>query len=175
MNYLLTNEETSRLKFRRLEPSDFSEWLPFFEDPLWNKYWAMKKKTPIEHCHEWMNKIFNRYENNLGGMNVLGNKTSGEFIGQCGLLVQTVDEIEGLEVAYSILPRHRGKGYAPEAAKRCIEFAFENKLSESVISIIHKDNVESQRVAMKNGLTLEKRTVYDNNPVLIYRIRSLVL
>jgi [ribosomal protein S5]-alanine N-acetyltransferase len=119
-----------------------------------------------------MSKIFHRYENNLGGMNALINKTTGEFIGQSGLLVQTVDNMVELEVAYSILPKHRGKGYAPEAAKKCIDFSFENSLKESLISIIHKDNVESQRVAFKNGLTLEKQTMYDNNPVLIFRIKS---
>lgn len=172
MNFLLTGEETSRLRFRRLEPSDFFLWLPFFQDPLWANYWIMKKKTPEEHCREWLDKIFHRYESNLGGMNVLIEKQSGKFVGQSGLLIQTVDEVEELEVAYSIMPQHRGKGFAPEAARKCIEFAFENSWSESVISIIHKDNVESQRVAVKNGLDLEKVTVFDYNPVQIYRIKK---
>jgi [ribosomal protein S5]-alanine N-acetyltransferase len=170
MNYLLTGEQSSRLLFRKLEPTDFSLWLPFFKDPLWNKYWSMKKQTPKQHCRQWLDKIFHRYENNLGGMNVLIEKETGKFIGQCGLLIQTVDEVEELEVGYSIMPLHRGKGFAPEAAKKCIDFAFANHLRGSLISIIHKDNIESQIVAAKNGLRLDKVTVYDNNPVGIYRI-----
>jgi [ribosomal protein S5]-alanine N-acetyltransferase len=105
-------------------------------------------------------------------MNVLIDKKSGAFIGQCGLLIQTVDDIEELEVAYSMMPQHRGKGYAPEAAKKCIDFAFANQLRDSVISIIHEDNLESQKVALKNKLSLDKRTMYDNNPVNIYRIKN---
>jgi [ribosomal protein S5]-alanine N-acetyltransferase len=171
MTYLLFGQESERLRFRELKANDFPIWLEFFKDPLWSKYWSMKKKTPEQHCQEWFDKIFSRYENNLGGMNVLIDKQSGEFIGQCGLLIQTVDETEELEVGYSMMPQHRGKDYAPEAAKKCIDFAFENNLRGSVISIIHENNLESQRVALKNGLRLDKNTIYDNNPVCIYRIK----
>lgn len=172
MNYLLTGEESSRLLFRKLEVSDYNVWLDFFRDPLWSKYWTMKEQTPEEHCQQWFDKIFARYANNLGGMNVLIDKQSGEFIGQCGLLIQTVDEKEELEVAYSIMPRHRGKGYAPEAAKKCIDFAFAKRLRDSLISIIHENNTESQKVALKNKLSIEKNTTFDNNPVRIYRIKA---
>jgi [ribosomal protein S5]-alanine N-acetyltransferase len=172
LNYLLTGQESSRLLFRKLETNDYDVWLEFFKDPLWSKYWTMKEQTPDEHCRQWFDKIFHRYANNLGGMNVLINKHSGEFIGQCGLLIQTVDRIEELEVAYSMMPQHRGKGYAPEAAKKCIDFAFANRLRDSLISIIHENNIESQKVALKNKLSVDKYTTFDNNPVRIYRIRA---
>lgn len=171
MNYLLTGQESPRLLFRKLERSDFDTWLRFFKDPFWSKYWIMNKQSPEEHCQQWFDKMFHRYAHNLGGMNVLIDKKKREFIGQCGLLIQTVDNSEELEVAYSIMPEHRGKGYAPEAARKCIDFAFDSGLSDSIISIIHEDNIESERVALKNGLTLNKRTIYDNNPVKIYRIK----
>jgi len=57
---------------------------------------------------------------------VLIDKQSGDFIGQCGLLIQTVDEIEELEVGYSILPRFWNKGYATGLREKCIEYAFDN-------------------------------------------------
>ncbi len=174
MNYLLTGEESSRLLFRKLEVGDYPTLLRFFEDPLWSKYWTMKNQTPEAHCQQWFDKNLHRYANNLGGMNVLIEKKTGEFIGQCGLLIQTVDGIEELEVAYSMMPQHRGKGFAPEAAKRCIDFAFTNQLRDSLISIIHENNVESQKVAMKNELRVSKHTIFDNNPVIIYRIKTSV-
>jgi [ribosomal protein S5]-alanine N-acetyltransferase len=174
VKYLLTGQESPRLLFRKLESSDFDTWLRFFEDPLWSAYWVMKKQSPKEHCQQWFDKMLRRYDNNLGGMNVLIDKQTDEFIGQCGLLIQTVDNREELEVAYSIMPQHRGRGYATEAARKCIDFAFDNRLSDSVISIIHADNIESERVALKNGLGLDKRTIYDHNPVKIYRIKHPV-
>ena len=69
----------------------------------------MRPQTPEQLCQQWMDKIFYRYANSLGGMNVLIHKQTGEFIGQYGLLIQNVDNTEELEVAYSIIPQHRGK------------------------------------------------------------------
>ncbi len=172
MKYLLVDQESERLSFRPLEPDDFKTWLTFFKNPLWNKYWLTEDFSPEENCIRWFDKAFYRYENDLGGMNALVDKKSGEFIGQCGLLVQSVDNTEELEVAYSMMPQHWNKGYATEAAKKCIDYAFANQLSDSLISIIHENNLESERVALKNRLYLEKHTIYDGNPVKIYRIKN---
>lgn len=172
MKYLLDGEESSRLTFRKLEEADYSTWLKFFQNPLWNKYWLVKEMTPEQHCREWFDKSFHRYANDLGGMNVLIDKKSGEFIGQCGLLIQRVDNREELEVAYSIMIPHWNEGYATEAAKKCIDQAFAHHWRDSLISIIHVNNIESGKVALKNGLTIDKQTVYDNNPVNIFRIQN---
>ncbi len=171
MNYLLTGQESDRLLFRKLEETDFNTWLEFFKNPWWNKYWLVDPITPEEHCKRWFDKNFYRYAEGLGGMNVLIDKKSGAFIGQCGLLIQTVDNREELEVAYSILIPQWNRGYATEAAKKCINVAFDNRWRDSLISIIHINNIESQKVALKNGLSWDGRTNYDNNPVNIFRIR----
>jgi len=172
MKYLLAGLHSERLLFRKMEETDFETWLQFFENPLWNKYWLVKKMTPAAHCKEWFDKNFYRYANGLGGMNVLIDKKSGAFVGQCGLLVQTVDGRQEMEVAYSIMIPQWKKGYATEAAKKCIDVAFENRWHDSLISIIHINNIESQKVAVKNGLSWDYRTTYDNNPVNIFRIRQ---
>jgi ribosomal-protein-alanine N-acetyltransferase len=172
MKYLLSGLESERLLFRKMERTDFDTWLEFFMNPMWNKYWLVKKMTPAQHCTQWFEKNFYRYANDLGGMNVLVHKESGAFIGQCGVLIQTVDGRQELEVAYSIMIPQWNKGYATEAAKKCIDVAFSNHWSDTLISIIHINNVESQKVALKNGLSWDCRTTYDNNPVNIFRIRQ---
>jgi len=145
-------------------------WLEFMRHPESDKYWSGPPDLPEVKCRAWFNKVFERYAENTGGMNVLIEKGTGRFVGQCGLLVQTVDDVQELEVGYSIMPGCWNRGFATEAAAACIAHAFRYGLSESVISIIHEDNVESERVALKNGLVLDKRTLYKDNPVKIYRI-----
>lgn len=170
---LLFGERSERLLFRQLNQSDFKEWLKFCEDSSSLKYiWLTDQDSSEEKCKIWFNRVFNRYENNLGGMNALINKTNNKFIGQCGLLIHTVDGLEELEVGYSIMPEFRGKGYALEAAKKCRDYAFENNLTDSLISIIHVDNKESQRVALKNGMKPDKTTCYNNSRVTIFRINK---
>lgn len=170
-NYLLTGQETKRLLFRKLKLADFDAWLPFHQNPLSSNFWEGLPEDPIDACQHWFDKAFYRYENKLGGMNALIDKKTNEFIGQCGLLVQTVDGIKELEIGYSILPKHWRQGYATEAAQKCKMFAKENNFVESIISTIHIDNIPSQKVAIKNGMHLDKTTVYNNNPVHIFRIQ----
>jgi ribosomal-protein-alanine N-acetyltransferase len=167
---LLTGEETERLTFRKLEQADFNIWLAFHEEPLSFQFWEGMPKDPIEACQHWFDKAFSRYDNNLGGMNVLIDKRTNEFIGQCGLLVQTVDNIQEFEIGYSILPKHWKKGYATEAAQKCKTYAIENDLAKSLISIIHIKNIPSQKVAINNGMRLDKTTVYNDNPTHIFRV-----
>jgi [ribosomal protein S5]-alanine N-acetyltransferase len=172
MNYLLDGQETERLIFRKVREQDFSDWLKFFQDPNTSLHWIEEKETPEIACKKWYQKQQWRYDNDKGGMNALIEKSSGRLIGHCGLLVQTVDGISELEVGYSLLSEFWNKGYAFEAAHHCKEYAFQSNFSDSLISIISLTNLPSQKVALKNGMTIEKETLYHGNKVFIFRVFS---
>lgn len=165
MKLLLDGQETDRLAFRKLKPSDFDAWLPFRQDARSMEYWKGTPVDPLAACQEWFDRIFYRYNHKLEGMNALIAKNSGDFVGQCGLLIQQVDEVEELEIGYSMLPKYRQMGYTTEAAKKCKSFAFENSATASLISIIQANNEPSKKVALNNGMFKEKTTIYCNNTV----------
>jgi len=168
MNYLLAGEESQRLRFRKVAPADFKTWLPFHQEPKSTQYWEGLPKDPEIACKMQFQQIFQRYENKLGGMNALISKETATLIGMCGLLMQEVDGERKLEIGYSILPQYWRQGFAFEAAQKCKEYAFSHQLASHLISIIHVANVPSQKVALKNGMVLEKTTSYKNNPVHIF-------
>lgn len=174
--YSLEGQESDRLLFRKVEETDFETWVEFCAYPDSLKYIFSPEnlliEDPREKCRVWFKRVFNRYEKGLGGMNVLINKQTGELVGQCGLLIQSVDGIEEMEVGYSLMPKHRGNGYAREAAKKCMDFAFENKFRESLISLIDPDNIDSAKVALANGMTLYKRIFFDHGDVNVFRINK---
>ncbi|MBS1680097.1 MAG: GNAT family N-acetyltransferase [Bacteroidetes bacterium] len=170
MKYLLNGEQTERLIFRKIQESDFDQWLTFFRDPKTSEHWIEEKETPEIECAKWYKKQFGRYENNLGGMNALVEKQNGKLVGHCGLLVQIVDGVNELEIAYSILPEYWNRGYAFEAATFCRDSAFQNEWTDSLISIISLTNIASEKVAIKNGMVKEKTTTYKGNKVNIFRI-----
>nr|WP_294907129.1 GNAT family N-acetyltransferase [uncultured Lacibacter sp.] len=171
-NYLLNGQETDRIIFSAIDMSHFDQWLEFFKTPETTLHWIANYEAPEMECRKWYEKQFNRYATGSGGMNALIEKASGRLIGHCGLLKQTVDGISELEIGYSLLPQFWNRGYATEAAKKCREYAFENKLSGSLISIISLTNLPSETVARKNGMTLDKTTFYNGNEVNIFRIKQ---
>ncbi len=171
-SYLLEHQASERLLFRKIVPSDFNDWLPFYYNPLSTKHWDGLPKDPVVACKEQFSRVFERYEMGLGGMNALTLKGTNQLVGMCGLLVQTVDSIEELEIGYSILPEYWLQGFAFEAAHKCKTFAFEKSFAKSLISIIHIDNMPSRKVAIKNGMRLDKTTTYKDNPVHIFRVNQ---
>jgi len=171
MKYLLEGQKSERLSYRRLEESDFDWWMEFSSNSEATRYFDFSENiNPNAFCRLWFNKVFDRYKNNTGGHNVLVETETGKRVGMCGLLVQEVDGICELEIGYSLHPAFWGKGYASEAAQKCRDFAFKNSLAESLISIVHVENSQSANVAIRNGMTLEKTTIYKGIPVNIFRI-----
>lgn len=163
--------ETERLKTRYLGESDVSLWTAFFEDKeaveFIPNFGALQSAGRSKH---WIERQLKRYADRKFGLQLLIDKQTHEAVGQCGLLEQIVDGETKLEVGYHIFKKHWGRGYAPEAAKRFMKYAFDNHLSEDIISIIHVDNIKSQRVAEKNGLKRMKQTVWNEIPVFIYQL-----
>src|SRR6056297_826053 len=141
MNFLLDGEPTERLLFRTIVTSDYKEWLPFH-----NK--------PEIACHLQFNAIFKRYEQGLGGMNALICKKTDSSIGLCGILIQEVNQIQELEIGYSILSANWRNDYATEAAQKCKESAFENEWAPQLISTAHVHKVPSKMVAPKLGMNV---------------------
>lgn len=69
------------------------------------------------------------------------------------------------------MKKYWGQGYATEAAKIFIDYAFKKELTKSVISLIDVRNLGSQKVAEKNGLAIDKQIKWlDKEDVYIYRI-----
>jgi ribosomal-protein-alanine N-acetyltransferase len=156
-NYLLEDFETERLRFRKLSWDDFDQWTKLFiSDDVAIFLGLDPKLSKKELTQKWFDKTFNRYEKNLGSMNALIDKKTNRLIGQSGLLIQTIEDEQRLEVSYSILPEFWRQGFAYEAANACKNHAFKKGWSENLISVIEPANIGSERVAVKNGMTLEK-------------------
>ena len=171
--HVLFNEESKRLLFKEVQPSDFETWLPFHEEPLSSQYWVGLPQDPKEACQQQFNRIFERYNDNLGGMNAPYLKSTNTLVGLCGLLIQEVDGKKELEIGYSILPKYWRQGFAFEAAQKCKQVAFAKEWTTSLISIIQIENIPSKKTALKNGMFLDFTTTYHNNTVHIFRINAL--
>lgn len=94
----------------------------------------------------------------------------GTIIGWCGL-----DGTSGreLDIFYSIEPRHRGRGYATQAAKALLDYAFTAARVPFVNGGCYKDNHASYRVMEKAGM--RRAGMNDNGDPLFYIDRETYL
>ena len=60
-----------------------------------------------------------------------------------------------IEIGYILKTTAWGKGYATEACKRILQFAFEVSPLEEIIAVIDPENVASRKVLEKSGLIHE--------------------
>lgn len=167
-NLLLANTQTQHLNFRKLTENDFEAFLPFFQSKEATAYSGFDINQAEENCKLWMSQVHKRYEDDNGLM-ALNHKETDEFIGQCGLLKQRVDDIDEIEIGYHILPKYWQQGYAAEAAIKFKEEGFAMGIP-SIISIINPKNYKSIKVAERNGMQLEKNTIFRDKEVSIYRV-----
>jgi len=160
--------KTERFTMKKLSVNDIDTWLTFIKSKEALKFISFIKSTK-EATEEWIYRQIDRYKNHQGGLYGMFNDDD-ELIGQCGLLIQNIDGKEELEIGYHVMPKFWKNGYAFEAASAWKNFAFQNRINNSVISMIHTGNVASQAVATKNGMKADYETSYKDLPVIIFRI-----
>jgi [ribosomal protein S5]-alanine N-acetyltransferase len=173
LSYILNNVKTERLTFRKLKAEDLESWMDFFNSPDALQFLPFKLHSK-RACAEWLERQALRYKQSKSGLCALLEKNSGKMIGQCGLLIQEINGETEIEIGYHLIPAFWKKGFATEAALAARDYAFNNDLADSLISIIHIHNINSQKVAEKIGMKREKQIEWKGFPVYIYRIHRVI-
>jgi RimJ/RimL family protein N-acetyltransferase len=164
-NFIL---ETPRLRLREFVSQDVDALALVLTDAATMRYDpVLFDRARVE---EWIARNRRRYAANGHGLWALILKSTGELIGDCGVTVQSVDDIDELEVGYHLRRDHWGQGYATEAAQACRDWAFQNRSADYVISLIRPENLPSRRVAERNGMTVWKEIIWRDLPHSVFRI-----
>ncbi|WP_051568263.1 GNAT family N-acetyltransferase [Crocinitomix catalasitica] len=167
------NQESERLTYRKLTADDIPSWLEFFQENDRLHFLGMdltKKNTDL--AGDWIRAQFNRYEQfGLGHLAAI-EKETGLLIGLGGIIPREIDGHQEYEIAYSIKPKFWGKGYATELAQTMKHFGMKHIKTKRFISIIDVNNVDSARVAKKNGMDILFKTEFLGMQVNIYGIEK---
>jgi RimJ/RimL family protein N-acetyltransferase len=120
--------ETERMLLRQMEMSDVENLQGIFADPEAMRYYPKTKS--IEETEEWIR--WNRSSYHLFGFGlwIALLKESGKFAGQCGLVMQRVDDLPEVEVGYFFLRKYWGQGLATEAARASRDYGINQKESK---------------------------------------------
>ena len=146
------NLETERLILRRIDPDrDFDAWAESMADEATVRYLGTK---PMSRAEAWRNmaQVIGHWEIRGYGFFSLESKETGEWVGRVG--PWNPEGWPAPEVGWTISPQHLRKGYATEAGRASIDYAFNTLGWNSVIHVILEGNEASMAVARKLGSTL---------------------
>lgn len=168
--------ETKRLIFRRLVIEDLDDLYALYQDPEIRRYYpdGIRSHEETKEELEWF--LNGHPEHPELGLWATVHKESGKFIGRCGLLPWQIDG--KLEVGYLLNNNFWNQGLATEAARGILAYAFDTLNLSRIICLMHPDNIASQNVAKRIGMTLEREVngiAGDNFPTFIYAINKIGL
>lgn len=144
--------ETKRLILREMTQDDLPALQGILQDE--ETMYAYNGAFDEAETQAWLDRQLSRYAQYGFGLWAVVLKESGGMIGQCGLTMQPWCGDEVLEVGYLFNRAFWHHGYATEAARGCMEYAFDLLGAREVCSIIRETNLPSRRVAERNGMTM---------------------
>jgi [ribosomal protein S5]-alanine N-acetyltransferase len=161
--------ETERLLLRELRPDDFDAVHAYGSDPEvvefvpWGPNTEQETRDFINNTVadqsedprvDWVYAIVPRDE----GRVIDGSRTHdhGRLVGTVGLYLRPSDPGQAM-LGYALAPEAWGRGYATEASRTMITFAFDVLDLRRVWAACDPDNTGSIRVLEKAGLALEGR------------------
>ena len=163
--------ETRRLILREMTLHDVDDLHKVLGDPEAMQFYPQPFDRQMTQM--WIERSIQRYAQHGFGLWSVISKENGELIGDCGLLVQEVDDVKEIEVGYHIRRDLWGKGLATEAAQVARDYGFSQLGVAKLISLINPANIASRRVAEKNGIRLIKEMEWRNKPTCVYALSKV--
>ena len=159
--------ETERLQVRHLTPADLDDLAALCADAEAMRYMDDGSLLSREECAKWIEVCQTKYATCGYGTSGVYDKTSGAFIGFCGVVRGPESDFD--EIIYALGQPHWGKGYATEVARAMLDYVFGLSELDAIYATIHADNTVSQKMMPKLNMTfVEDRTEDDGNITKVY-------
>lgn len=139
--------ETARLVLRPPGPGDFEPWAAMMADPQAARYiGGVMERAPAWRAMTlmtgaWITRGFSNFS--------VFEKATGQWVGRVG--PWQPEGWPGTEIGWALDRSHWGKGYATEAASRCVTWVYEELGWQEIVHVIHPDNAASIAVARRLG------------------------
>jgi RimJ/RimL family protein N-acetyltransferase len=155
--------QTERLILRPWSLDDFEPLAAISADPEVMRYLAADGK-PLSRFGAWQSlaSMVGHWGLRGFGMFAAVERSTGKLLGRFGPW-----QPEGwpdFEIGWTLGSQYWGKGYATEAARRCLEYAFTEMKRDHIVSLILPENVRSIRVAERLGERLEATVTLPHMP-----------
>lgn len=164
--------ETPRLVLRHLESSDLDSLFALYRDPEIRRYYPDGTRTRAETEDELSYFRNGHPEHAELGLWATVEKSSGAFLGRCGLLPWKIDGRNEVELACLIDKARWREGLATEVALAIVQYAKIRLRLRRLICVITHGNAASVGLAEKVGMAFERDCTDEVGPFMLYS-RSL--
>ncbi len=120
-----------------------------------------------ERARVWLEEQIGSYKRHGFGIWML-ESVNGEGLGQCGLMMRKIREQYRVELGFSILRKHRGRGLATRAAQATIAWA-RQKQAGPLLALTDPDNDPARRVLEHCGFRYEEELERFGHKALLFR------
>jgi RimJ/RimL family protein N-acetyltransferase len=152
----MTVLKTDRLTLRPLVPEDAAEYAAMRYHPEVAAWLMPATIDPVEAARASIGRFAEQWTER--GYSPWAVVADGRIVGHCGL--NHVPEFDETEVLWALHPDAWGKGYATEAARASVAFGFDTIGLDLIFAITKPDNMASQAVVKRLGLTYRKNVAY---------------
>jgi RimJ/RimL family protein N-acetyltransferase len=160
---------SDRIRLREYTIADEAELFEVFADPYARMFYP--QMADRANVKAWIVWNLRNYDEFGFGLWLMELKAESRVIGDCGLTYQEVSGRPELEVGYHVVERARGRGYATEAARACLDFGFTHTSCETIFSIVKPLNVASCKVAARIHVARREFLNGDTAAVAFYTMR----
>lgn len=168
---------TERLLLRRWQPRDYAPFAAMCADPEVMRFIGSGATMTDDQVAADIATYEASWETNGYGQFAVELNQTGQFIGFAGLGVHTLlpEFVSFTEIGWRFALNIWGNGYATEAAKAVMDFALNTAGLHDMVSVCQTDNVASEQIMLKIGMSLEKEDMAPNNgrPIKIYTSKKL--
>ena len=145
--------ETDRLIIRTLKMKDKNEFFQYRSLPEVYQYQGWRPKD-IEEIEEFINKNVSICPNTKNTwLQLAVCLKEGKLIGDIG--IHFIDDNYQIEIGYTLSPEYQGNGYAVEAVKAVINYAFTVFKKHRITASVDPDNIKSIKLLQKIGFRKE--------------------
>lgn len=151
----MTVFETERLVVSRFTLDDAAFILELQTEPDWLRFIGDRGVHDPDSARAYIQRAPLDMYARLGfGLYKVSLKADGTPVGMCGLLKR--DSLPDVDIGFAFLARHRGQGYAREAAAGTLAHARKDHGLKRILAITAPDNVSSIGLLEKLGFKYEK-------------------
>lgn len=158
---------TERLLLRSLQPSDAEEVFALRSDDDINKYIGRQKAITMDDAHAFIERMKTSVASKESLLWAIELKETHAFAGSV-LLWNINKERNEIETGYELLPQYQGKGIIQEAIKAVMAYAFDSLKFDSVVAIVHNQNIASLKVLQRNKFILTAALENDLKKYTLY-------